>query len=117
MGRTVRSGRGRRLPVEMSGWLQEPSGEKGIDRQSRNSHRRGLNQDELRALLRWQSGGLPSNPPPPLQGPWKAELVSRVITRIEDHFAKRGQPSPVAYDPSKGSRSRPVAHILERKPS
>ncbi|MET4488800.1 hypothetical protein [Bradyrhizobium sp. LA7.1] len=61
------------------------------------SHRRGLKQDELRSLLAWQSGGITRNLPLALQNPWKAELVSRVVTRIEDHFAKHGAPSPVKH--------------------
>ncbi|MCP1927380.1 phosphoribosyltransferase-like protein [Bradyrhizobium elkanii] len=61
------------------------------------SHQRGLKQDELRSLLAWQSDGIMRNLPLALQNPWKAELVSRVVTRIEDHFANRGTPSPVKH--------------------
>lgn len=79
-------------------------------------HRRGLNQDELRQLLRWQSDVLPSKDlPAALQSLWSAELVFRVITRIEEHFAKRGKPSPVASDPSKVRRPGAAAPTKPRE--
>src|SRR6202035_4916137 len=58
-------------------------------------HRRGLTQDELRSLLQWQSEEVLRALPLALQGRWKTDLVSRVIVRVEEHFAKRGQPSPI----------------------
>lgn len=83
-----------------------------------SSHRRGLKQDELRSLLAWQSNGLSRNLPLALQNPWKAQLVSRVVTRIEEHFATREIPSPVARKKNNADAStlQPPRERPARKP-
>jgi hypothetical protein len=85
-------------------------------REFADSHRRGLNQDELRGLLQWQSDGF-QGLPYALQRPWSAELVLRIITRVEDHFAKRGQPSPVTFDASKRKKPSPASARSKRPES
>jgi energy-coupling factor transporter ATP-binding protein EcfA2 len=92
------------LPHETSGFLPTVTENEfaAWRRDFADSHRRGLSQSELRLLLRWQSDG--KYLPRALQRAWNAELVSRVIARIEDYFAKQDLPSPVVNKPS---RTRP----------